>query len=90
MLFNGQSNNNAFQVSFDNGATWKDARYVRPHNGLDQPYLTHGIDFLTYTIDVPQGATSAMLRADDICNPCGPPIDPYGVWEAQNFHIIAK
>lgn len=92
LLFNGQSVGNKFQVTFNNG-TVVTANPVRPPN--DPPVAGFGgdPDFLSYSVDVPAGATGASLEGTDICHTaeiCGPIIGNYGVWEAQNFHIIAR
>ncbi|MBI1863587.1 hypothetical protein HYS00_05740 [Candidatus Microgenomates bacterium] len=92
MLFNGQSVNNTFNLTFNTGES-RAASAVRPHNGLATGGgLSHDPDFLTYTVDVPVGATSATIDGIDFCSPnaCGSIIGVYGVWEAQNFHIIAR
>lgn len=91
LIFNGQSVGNTFTVTFNNGSTAQ-AKPTRPPNGVPGGGLSHDIDFLTYTVPVPVGATSAALQGTDACQPsnCGPVIGEYGVWMAQNFHVIAR
>lgn len=85
MVFVAFSKGNAPEMSFDGGATWTRAEYVRGPN--DPSYAGWGgdPDLLTYRVPVPAGATSALVRGRDICSTCA-----HGQrWAAQNFHVVA-
>lgn len=71
------------ELSFDGGATWKKAQWVRPTN--DGGVFTPRFDMLTYSIDVPHGQREALIRGKNYDSKT-----QIGKWAAQNFQIVAK
>lgn len=93
LLFTGWARDNRFEISFDSGSTWRTVSRVREHSptpGSCGPSVDDCPPFnLTYSVDVPAGATGAVLRASPWCVE-GCFNDLPRTWWAMNFHVVSQ
>lgn len=90
MLFTGNDWDNQPKISFNNGNTWIIATQVRPPNDHPGENYDGKYETSTYSIPVPEGATSALVNGRRGWD-AGPPTNNIkSDWAAQNFHIIAR